>query len=153
MLRQGTLWSTLLLRTLPVVTRWNALLDRISSPLQMRGGERKPTVGIAPKKLPLALETHGALFDRSDRFLVECATLAFRECARSGASVSLLCTWFRPRVSISLQWSLSHAIHARTLRLEQFMTFLPPPPPRAPLSFAELPIVASFVWYDRLTYM
>ena len=49
--------------------------------------------------VPFALETYGALFDRSDRFLVECATLAYRECARS---ISLLCTWFRQRVSITL---------------------------------------------------
>ena len=27
-----------------------------------------------------------------------------------------------------------------------------PPPPRAPLSSSELLIVASFGWYDRLTY-
>ena len=49
----------------------------------------------ATKFVPFALETYGALFDRSDRFLVECATLASRECAGSGSSVSLLCTWFR----------------------------------------------------------
>ena len=38
-----------------------------------------------------------------------------------------------------------HARHSRTLRLEQFMALLPPPPPRVPLSSAELHIVASFV--------
>ena len=32
--------------------------------------------------VPFALETYDALFDMSDRFLVECATLASRECAR-----------------------------------------------------------------------
>ena len=30
------------------------------------------------KFVPFALETYGALFERSDRFLVECATLASR---------------------------------------------------------------------------
>ena len=36
------------------------------------------------KCVPFALETYGALSDRSDRFLVECATSASRECACSG---------------------------------------------------------------------
>ena len=97
------------------------------------------------KFVPFALETCGALLDRSDRFLVECATLASRESARSGPSVSLLCTWFRQRVSIALQRSLALAIHARTLRLEQSMALLPPPPSRAPLSSSELRNLASFV--------
>ena len=39
-------------------------------------------------------------------------------------SLSLLCTWFRQRVSIALQRSLAHAIHTRTLRLEQSMALL-----------------------------
>ena len=90
-------------------------------------------------------ETHGALSNRSDRFLVEYATLASRESARSGPSISLLCTWFRQRVPIALQRSLAHAIHARTLRLDQSMALLPSPLPRIPLSSAELHIVASFV--------
>ena len=94
--------------------------------------------------MPFALETYGALSDRSDRFLVECATLASRESAGPGPSVSLLCTWFRHRVSIALQRSLAHEIHARTLRLELSMALLPPPPPRAILSSSELGIVASF---------
>ena len=76
------------------------------------------------KFVPFALETYSALCDRSDRFLVECATLASREYAGSGPSVSLLCTWFRQRASIALQRSLAHAIHA-TLRLEQSMALLP----------------------------
>ena len=92
-----------------------------------------------------ALETYDALSDRSDRFLVECATLASGECARSWPSISLLCTWFRPRVSIALQRSVAHAIHARTLRIEQSMALLPPPPVRVPLPSSELHIVASFV--------
>ena len=95
--------------------------------------------------VPFALETYGALSDRSDRFLVECATLASRESAGSGPSVSLLCTWFRQRVSIALQRSLALAIHARTLRIEQSMALLPPPPSRAPLSSSELRNLASFV--------
>ena len=33
------------------------------------------------KSVPFALETNGALFDRLDRFLAECATVASRECA------------------------------------------------------------------------
>ena len=47
------------------------------------------------KFVPFALETYDALSDRSDRFLVECATLASGECAGSGPFISLLCTWFR----------------------------------------------------------
>ena len=89
-------------------------------------------------------ETYGALFDRSDRFLVDCATLASRESAGSEPPISLLCTWFRQRVSIALQRSLAHAIHVRTLRLEQSMALLPRPPPRASLSSSELLLVASF---------
>ena len=100
---------------------------------------------IGTKFLPFALETYGAMSNRSDRFLVECATLASRECTRSGPSISLLCTWFRQRVSIALRRSLAHVIHAINLRLEQSMALLPPPPPRVPLSSAELRIVASFV--------
>ena len=42
--------------------------------------------------VPFALGTYGALCDRSDRFLVECATLASRESVNSGPSNSLLCT-------------------------------------------------------------
>ena len=105
------------------------------------------------KFLLFALETYGTLPNRSDRFLVECATLAFRESAGYGPSISLLSTWFRQRVSIALQRSLAYAIHARTLRLEQSTALLPPPPPRVPLSSSELQIVASFGWYDRLTYL
>ena len=51
----------------------------------------------------------------------------------------------RQRLSIALQRSLAHAIHARTLRLEQSMAMLPPLPSRAPLSYAELHTVSSFV--------
>ena len=54
------------------------------------------------KFVPFALERYGALSDRPDRFLVECATLASIESARSGPSIGLLCTWFRQRVSIAL---------------------------------------------------
>ena len=95
--------------------------------------------------MPFALETYGALFDRSDRFFVKCATLASRECAGSGPPLSLLCTWIRQRVSIALQRSLAHAIHARTPHPEQSMALLPAPPPRVTLSSSELHIVASFV--------
>ena len=101
--------------------------------------------GAETKFVSFALETYRALSDRSDRFLVECATLASRECAGSGPSISLLCTWFRQRVSIALQRSSAHAIHAITLRLEQSMALLPLPPPRVPLSSSELHIVASLV--------
>ena len=95
------------------------------------------------KFVPFALETYGALSARSDRFLVECASLASRGCGGSGPSTSMLCIWFRQRVSIALQRSLAHAIHARFLRLEESMALLPPPPSRAPLSSSELHIVAS----------
>ena len=50
---------------------------------------------VARKFVPFALETFGALTDRLDHFLIECATLASRECAGSRPSISLLCTWFR----------------------------------------------------------
>ena len=94
--------------------------------------------------MPFALKTCGAFSERSDRSLVECAALASRGCAGSGPSISLLCTWFHRRMSIALQRSLAHAIHARSLRLEQSMALLPPPPPHVPLSSLELHIVASF---------
>ena len=42
--------------------------------------------------VPFPLETYTASLDRLDRILVECATLASRECAGLGASISLLCT-------------------------------------------------------------
>ena len=47
------------------------------------------------KFVPFAFETYDAVSDRSDRFLVKCDTLASRESAGSGPSISLLCTWFR----------------------------------------------------------
>ena len=56
-------------------------------------------------------------------------------------------------MSIALQRSLAHAIHATTLSLEQSMALLPPAPPRIPLSSSELFIGASFVWCDRHTYL
>ena len=96
--------------------------------------------------IPFALETYGALSASSDRSLVECASLASRGCVASGPSRSMLCTWFRQRVSIALQRSLAHAIHARFLRLEESMALLPPPLPRAPLSSTELHIVSQFIY-------
>ena len=94
--------------------------------------------------MPFALETYGALSHRSDRFLVECATLASRECAGSRPSISLLRACFRQKVSIAMQRSLAHAISARTLCLDQSMALLPPSPPRVPLFSAELHVVTSF---------
>ena len=83
---------------------------------------RKETIyrdrAAGTKFVPFAFETYGALSDLSDRFLVECASLASGESASLEPSTSLLCTWFRQRVSIALQRSLTHVIHARTLRLE-----------------------------------
>ena len=97
------------------------------------------------KFAPFGVETYGALFDRSDRLLVECASLASRGCAGPGPSTGMLCTWFRQRVSIALQRSLAHSIHARFLRLEECMALLHPPPSRrvAPLSSSELHVVTS----------
>ena len=95
------------------------------------------------KFVPFAVEAYGALSARSDRLLVECASLASRECAGSGPSTGMLCTWFRERVSIAPQRSLAHSIHARFLRLEESMALLPPPPSRAPLSSSELHVVTS----------
>ena len=97
-----------------------------------------------------ALETYGASFARSDGFLVECASLSWRGCAGSGPSTTMLCTWFRHRVSTALQRSLAHAIHARFLCLEELMALLPPPLPRAPPSSPELHIFASLGWCDWL---
>ena len=67
--------------------------------------------------------------------------------------ISLLCTWFRQRVSIALHQSLAHAKHVTTLRLVQSVALLPPPPLHAQLSIGELCIVANIVQYDRLTYL
>ena len=53
---------------------------------------------------------------------------------------------------ISYLTSLLHAIHARTLRLEQSMALIPPPPLRVPLSSSELLIVASF-WLIRSAHI
>ena len=78
--------------------------------------------------MPFALETYGVLYARSDRLLVECASLACRGCARSGPSTGMLCILFRQRVSIALQRLLAHSIQARLLRLEESMALLPPPP-------------------------
>ena len=43
--------------------------------------QRRKETHYRGRVVPFALETHGALSDRSDRFLVECAMLASRECA------------------------------------------------------------------------
>ena len=69
---------------------------------------------VGTKFVPFAVKTYGASFDRSNQFSVECAILASRECAGSRPSMSLLCTWFRQRLSVALQRSLAHAIHVRT---------------------------------------
>ena len=89
----------------------------------------KPS-GVLPNWSMCSLETYGATSNRLDRFLVGCAKFAPKECARSGPSISILCTWFRHRMSIVLRWSLVHATHAKTLRLEQSMVILPPTLPR-----------------------
>ena len=81
---------------------------------------------LGTRFVPFALEVEGASSDRSDKFLVECATLASRECARPRPLTSLLCTWFRQIVSIASQRSLARTIHARTLRLEQSMVVTSP---------------------------
>ena len=41
--------------------------------------------------VPFALETYGALSDRSDRFLVQCATLASRECMQDQGLLLAYC--------------------------------------------------------------
>ena len=102
---------------------------------------------VATKFVPFALNTCDALSDRSLPFLVECATLTSKECAWSRPSISSLSTWFHHGLSIALQRSLAHAIHASTLHLEQYMALLPPPPPCVPLSFLKFHIVA------RLTHL
>ena len=103
-----------------------------------------PSFGYNKHVILKITPTHDALFDRSDRFLVECAILTSKECARSGPSISLLCKWFRQRVSNALQRSLAHAIHDRTRRLEQSMALLPPPLLSVPLSSSESLTVVSF---------
>lgn len=97
------------------------------------------------KYVPLALETCGALFDKSGILQVECATSASRKYAELGLSVSLLFTWFRWRESIALQRSLAHAIHAKTSHVNQILSLLPSPQPSNLLTFAELRIFAKFV--------
>ena len=51
-----------------------------------------PDRAAGTKFVPFALKIYGGLCDRPDRFLVECATLASRECGGSGAFIRLLCT-------------------------------------------------------------
>ena len=65
------------------------------------------------KFVPFARGTYGALCDRLDRFLVECATLASRECARSGPSISLLCTWFSRRSTSQARLAGKHQSKSR----------------------------------------
>lgn len=92
----------------------------------------------------LPLELYVAFSVRSERLLIECASLA----------PSMLCTWFRHRVSIALERSLGmNEIHARFLLLKEYMALLPSPLPRAPLYFVELYIVVSFGKYDWFAYV
>ena len=58
--------------------------------------------------MPFALETYGALSDRSDRFLVECATLASRESA-GVECVMLSVTRAHPRTVEHVMPSLARA--------------------------------------------
>ena len=113
--------------------------------VKRRKGTRYRDRAAGTKFVPFALETYGALYDRSDRFLVECATLASRECAESGPSISLLCTWFRQRVSIALQRSLAHAKHARTLRFRAIHGLETSPTTARSTFFSELHIGASLM--------
>ena len=67
--------------------------DLVAATMQSEG--RKPIIGIAhlgQNLCPLLLRrtVHSALSNRSDRLLVECATLASRDCARSGPSISFV---------------------------------------------------------------
>ena len=113
LLQWGTLWSTLLLQILPVVIWWVRAARRdivATTDAERRKETHYWDRTLVTKVVPFALETYGALCDRSDRLLVECAALASRGCARSGPSISLLCTCFRQRVSIALQRSLAHAM-------------------------------------------
>ena len=61
-------------------------------PLLMRGGRRKfhyQDCARGTKLGPLALEICGAEFGMCDCFKIERATVASRECAQSGPSISL----------------------------------------------------------------
>lgn len=68
------------------------------------------------KSMPFALEIHGTLSTRSDRYLIGSATLA--SCAGLSPPTSMVCTLFHQRVSIALHRSLAHTIYARFIHLE-----------------------------------
>ena len=83
---------------------WTARTDLVAAAEAQRRKEGRYRDRTSETKfVPFALEMYGILSARSDRLLVECASLACRGCRGSGPSTGLLCTWFRKTVSIALQ--------------------------------------------------
>ena len=52
--------------------------------------------------IPIAIETYGALLSQTDEFLRDCARRAFSGHGGSPPSTSVLVTWFRQRVAVTL---------------------------------------------------
>ena len=115
-----------------------ALLDKISLPPQMRSARRNPsevteywyrTIAIAQLGINLChsllRNTTHCPIDRS-KFPVECATLASRECARSGPSICLICSWFR-QMSVDCIATVASTCHAyqnpASRAIHDFITF------------------------------
>ena len=94
--------------------------------------------------IPIAIETYGALLSQTDEFLRDCARRAFSDHGGSSPSTSVLVTWFRQRVVVTLQRAQARAIHARTARLEASLSSLSLLPSRAIISARGLMAIAGF---------
>ena len=71
-------------------------------------------------------------------FLRDCARRAFPEHGGSSPSTSILVTWFRQRVAVTLQGVQARAIHAHTARFEATSYLLSTLPSRAIISAEDL---------------
>ena len=62
--------------------------------------------------IPIAIERYGAILSQMDRILRDCARRAFSKHGGSFPSSSVLVTWFRQRIAVTLQRAHARAIHA-----------------------------------------
>ena len=94
--------------------------------------------------IPIAIETYGALLSQSYEFLRDCARRAFSDHGGLSPSTSVLVTWFRQGVAVTLYRAQARAIHARTTRLEVSSSSLSILPSRAIISTGDLMAIAGF---------
>ena len=95
---------------------------------QTVAGQKVPSITSGP------IETFGALLSQTYEFLRD----GLSEHGGSSPSTSVLVTWFRQRIAVTLQRAQARAIHARTARLEATSSLLSTLPTCAVISAGDL---------------